>query len=148
MLLIKLFSLYCQIRINKYIFRITIKSWFFDWMLSLVRLLHFRYWQGSLFTYHSLLWRIWIFFIAPTKSYRKIFMENSEGLPQSQIRTFIFLINGQNYWQAANNGATHFFPWFFPILLSFLWFPYNYFIVQIYRGGAWSLCLPGWHPWH
>jgi len=38
--------------------------------LSILRRLYFCYCQGSLFTYHSLLWRIWFFF-APTKSYRK-----------------------------------------------------------------------------
>jgi hypothetical protein len=28
-----------------------------------------------------------------------------------------------------------FYPCFFPILLSFLWFPYNYFMGQNFQGG-------------
>ena len=69
------------------------------------------------------------FLLLQPKSYRKMFVENSKGVTQSEIRTFVFLINGQIYWQAANNGATHIFHMVFPYSALFslvsLWLLYS-----------------------
>jgi hypothetical protein len=64
-----------------------------------------------------------------------MFVENWLGFTQSQIRTYIFLIMDHYLLMAAKNGATNIFPWFFPILLSFLWLLYNYFIVPNFQAG-------------
>ena len=53
------------------------------------------------------------FFIAPTKSYRKIIVENSKGVTQSQITAFIFLNNDQHLLAGSQQwGNAHFFHGF------------------------------------
>ena len=44
-------------------------------------------------------------------------------------------------------GQHTFLSWFFPILLSFLWFPYDYFIVPNFQGGG-NSPLAGTHGYH
>jgi len=64
------------------------------------------------------------FFVAPTKSYRDMFVENSKGATQSQIRTFIFLINCQNLLAGSqqwdNTQFFHSFLLFCSLPLVFL----------------------------
>ena len=71
----------------------------------------------------------------------KIFVENKNGIIQSQIRTLIALLRGENILLGTQPWAhKHFLflfavmlPWFFLALLSFLWFPNNYFIVPHFK---------------
>ena len=72
-----------------------------------------------------------------------MYVENWKGVTQLQIRTYIFFIKGQNLLAGNQQwGKTHFSHGFFPILLFFLWFPYNYYIGPIFQGGMAPMPVP------
>ena len=92
-------------------------------------------------------------FVGPTKSYRKKYVENSKGVIQSQIITFIFLINSQSLtykWsESLRVGSRHWsntrffrgFSLFCSLIFTivnvnrfFTVIFYNYFIVPNLQG--------------
>jgi hypothetical protein len=91
-------------------------------MLSITRLLYFCYWQGWLFTYHSLLRRIlFIFFLFHPNHIEKCLWKTGKGSLSHKLELILFFIKGKNLLAAIQQWDNiQFFPCFIPILLSFL----------------------------
>jgi len=94
-----------SLQTNKYIFRITVKSWFINWVLSIVgRYRTVIYVQ--FISMKNLIFYYYFFFLLQPNHIEKIFVKNWKRVTQSHIRTYICLIKDQNLladsWQWDN----------------------------------------------
>ena len=77
-----------------------------------------------------------LIFLLQPNHIEKYLWKTGKGSVSHGLEIILFLLVVKIYWQAANNGATHIFSLFSPILISVLWFHYNYFIVPNFREGG------------
>ena len=84
----------------------------------------------------------YFFFFLLVQIIQKNVMENKKRETQSQIRIYIFFIKGKNLLAGSQQWGNNIFPWLFPSQISFLWFPYNYFIVPDFQGALLPIPLP------